>query len=154
MRSLHLNKERHLFNSLFHSWERLGRPRVPTKLRENWGYVLIMHQCNNVTQCNNSPMHQCNNEDCGHKQSSQIGICRKTMSRDDDFKDRIIALPYYVMNAIKSNLSLFDAIKVNPTLSASGNWNSLSLSLNYHGMSLTQYWLHPNSHIGFGVLAT
>ena len=80
-----------------------------------------MHQCNNVTQCNNSPMHQCNNEDCGHKQSSQIGMCRKTMSRDDDLKDRTIALPYYVMNAIKSNLSLFDAIKVNLTLSASGN---------------------------------
>ena len=45
-------------------------------------------------------------------------MCRKTMSRDDDLKDRIIALPYYVMNAIKSNLSLFDAaIKVNLTLS-------------------------------------
>ena len=48
-------------------------------------------------------------------------MCRKTMSRDDDLKDRTIALPYYVMNAIKSNLSLFDAIKVNLTLSASGN---------------------------------
>ena len=107
MRSPHLNKERHLFNSLFHSWERLGRPRVPTKLRENWGYVLIMHQCNNVTQCNNSPMHQCNNEDCGHKQSSQIGMCRKTMSRDDDLKDRIIACTALLHNECHQIQSLF-----------------------------------------------